>query len=356
MQIDMHFYGTYAVARIAGFSPELARIVATATQFVDEAVAAEPIEVGEQRYMLPIVSAHEMLDIGSNFDKMDQWKVWVPFHFLPGGEGSSVDQRLVCLLGEPGNVAVEDIIQMALEAGASNKPYALHLLGIVSHVIQDTYAHYGFSGMGLEMNKVEQDTLRPFNVDRLGSYISRKLDTFKERVAASFAEASMLGHAGAATFPDRPYLKWGFEYSNPDLPDVEYLNQPHDNPVTFYQACTRLHAIYKAFLEGKTELEQPHLDFDEPVERNITQILAVEGKKDERCGHWVNAISARNLFDDVTNEDQELDYSSLGWGVGAMKENPFASTTNAFQYHRAAHKYLEKVHDDILPKLKILVD
>lgn len=114
--------------------------------------------------------------------------------------------------------------------------------------------------------------------------------------------------------------------------------------------------MYKAFLDGKTELDQPHLEFDDPVERNIRDILAVEGKKKERSQYWLGAIGAGKLFDNPGNEDVELEYSSLGWGIGAMKDNPFASNTNAFQYHRAAYKYLEKVHDDILPKLKILVD
>lgn len=31
MQIDMHYYGTYAVARIAGFSPKEARTAAYAS-------------------------------------------------------------------------------------------------------------------------------------------------------------------------------------------------------------------------------------------------------------------------------------------------------------------------------------
>ena len=34
MQIDMHFYGVYAMARAAGLDPETARTVAQASQFV----------------------------------------------------------------------------------------------------------------------------------------------------------------------------------------------------------------------------------------------------------------------------------------------------------------------------------
>ena len=203
MQIDMHFYGTYAVARIAGFSPELAKTVATAAQFVDDAVSATPVELGEQSYILPVISAHDMLD-RENFNRLDQWRVWLPFHFLPGGQGNTVDERLVCLWGEPGNKAVDDIITLALEAGIAKEPYALHLLGIVTHVIQDTYAHYGFSGMASDYNMVNQKTLKYFDVNRMGDYIEKKHGSFWARVKGSFAEASKLGHAGVATFPDRP--------------------------------------------------------------------------------------------------------------------------------------------------------
>ena len=36
MQVDMHYYGTYALARAGGFGKEDSRIIATASQFVDD--------------------------------------------------------------------------------------------------------------------------------------------------------------------------------------------------------------------------------------------------------------------------------------------------------------------------------
>ena len=38
MQIDMHFYGVYAMARAAGLDPVTAETIANASQFVDDAV------------------------------------------------------------------------------------------------------------------------------------------------------------------------------------------------------------------------------------------------------------------------------------------------------------------------------
>jgi hypothetical protein len=36
MQVDMHYYGTYAMARPAGLTPEASKTIATAAQFVDD--------------------------------------------------------------------------------------------------------------------------------------------------------------------------------------------------------------------------------------------------------------------------------------------------------------------------------
>ena len=354
MQLDMHYHGTYAVARMAGFSPDLANTIATAAQYVDESVCAQPVDIANRRYMLPVVSAHKMLEVSKNFDRMDQWNVWVPFHFLPGGMGDNVESRMICLKGDEGNRAVEAIIEHTLAANAANEPYALHLLGIISHVIQDTYSHYGFSGTASPLNEVDQTTLEALNADVLDSYVSRKLDLFKERVAASFAEASMLGHAGAATFPDRPYMRWQFEYSNSGHPEVEYLASERDNAQSFYEACTRLHAVYKAFLSSQSSLDAPHEPFSERQEPILKEILAYEGIKEERCKVWKMRIEDGSLFSNVASSDVDRNFSPSGWGIRAVMDNPLASSTDSFQFHRAARSYLKLVHDKILPMLKIL--
>ena len=43
MQIDMHFYGIYALARAAGIKPDSAHTIAYASQFVDDALDGEEI-------------------------------------------------------------------------------------------------------------------------------------------------------------------------------------------------------------------------------------------------------------------------------------------------------------------------
>lgn len=353
MQEDMHFYGTYALARIAGFPPDPALTVATAAQFVDDAVEASPVHIRGRAYLLPVVSAHTMME-RENFDRMDHWRVWVPFHFLPGGQGVLVEDRLVCLWGEPGNEAADSIIRLALEAGAAREPYGLHLLGIVTHVIQDTYAHYGFSGVAHEHNRVRQQSIDALNLGRMRNYVMGKLQTFWDRLGASVAEASLLGHAGVATFPDRPYMRWRFQYEQaPSGIRAPYLRAERDNQATYLLACTRLHAVFHAYLAGMTGLPQGHRPFSRAVNEEIQSILAEEGTKEERRDRWLVAIQSGRLFDPVA-EDLTLKYSGRGWGMQTLTRAQHIEATEAYWYNRAARHYLEAIHDDILPRMHIL--
>ena len=355
MQTDMHFFGTYTLARMNEFTPNQALTIATAAQFVDNAVAAAPISLGSQAYLLPVLSAHEMLEIEENFDHMDQWRVWVPFHFLPGGKGNTADRRMICLWGEPGNRAADAIIRLALEAGAANDANALHLLGIVTHVLQDTYAHYGFSGIAHEYNLVDQASLAPLNAEGMRQYLTDTFDAFTERISASFAEISRLGHGGAATYPDRPYLRWTLHHEQPSGLDDPGLAATRDNQATYFRACTRLNAVYRAFFRGETDLpDEGHRPFRPAAEREIKSILAEEGTENERCQRWVQGIGSGLLFQPET-ADLALEYSTQGWDVEAMTGTPLAVSTQAYLFNRAARHYLETLLGDILPSMGILV-
>ncbi len=356
MQKDMHFYGTYAVARIAGFSVKEARTVATAAEYVDEAVKEwGPAQLGNLRYLLPVVSGHHWYD-PDNADKMDQWKVWVPFHFLPGGADGHIDERLICLQGEPGNVATDAIIDLALAAGANGRHYALHLLGIITHVIQDTYAHYGFSGITSDFNKVDQDTLIYYDVKEMGEYLDRKKASFREKTKGRLADNLMLGHGGAVTFPDRPFLNWSFEYEKNPLPEISYLHARRNNPKTFYQACTRLHAIYRAFLHGLPSMEGVggHRPFAEDAELGLKAVIEKEGEMGQRIDYWKKAIGDSDRLFPAMAGDDEIDYSENGWTPEAMAGNGFDATTDAAKFHGAASTYLHEVLGKILPSMGIL--
>ena len=98
MQEDMHYYGTYALARAAGLDVERAKIIAYATQYVDDSFNSEIHVHLDGGWFETTATAHTGFEaiINSIADSFEQRKVWVPFHFLPGGEGETLSEKLIC--------------------------------------------------------------------------------------------------------------------------------------------------------------------------------------------------------------------------------------------------------------------
>lgn len=153
MQLDMHYYATYAMARATGLEPDDARIIATSAQFVDDNVARSHVEFGDGSRLDQEATAHHPIDL-SNRDDRDQRRVWVPFHFIPGNEGDGYTERLKCRMDSP---IVRELRDHHLTY--ANCGFGLHLLGITAHVYADTFSHYGFSGVSSRGNKVDNPKL-----------------------------------------------------------------------------------------------------------------------------------------------------------------------------------------------------
>ena len=232
MQTDMHYYGTYAMARAAGLSEEDCYRVAYSAQFVDDNAAGECIEFDDGARIDTEATAHHPVDLKNvgQFDPEDQRKVWVPFHFLPGNVGAEYSERLRCVKDSP---AAQEMIQN--HADHVGKEFGLYLLGIAAHVYADTFSHYGFSGISSAVNKVHQDSIELRDIDApIREYIEGKAVRFFEKEAARIDEnpfkqlykfilrqfdllqadlaelGGALGHGPVATYPDRPFLTWQF--------------------------------------------------------------------------------------------------------------------------------------------------
>ena len=96
MQIDIHYYATYAMARLAGLRPRAAGTIATTSQYVDDAVDADIRHHENGNKLAPIVTAHRLMELIENRDVNDQPFVWVPFHFFPGNKGKDFTEQLIC--------------------------------------------------------------------------------------------------------------------------------------------------------------------------------------------------------------------------------------------------------------------
>lgn len=285
MQIDMHYYGTYAMARAAGIKPEYAQAIATSSQYVDDSDNAA-IELRDGSFLASAATAHHPVD-AQNIDPHDQRMVWIPFHFLPGNEGDSFEERLVCRMDSP--LAREAIDHALTHARTGHGPM---LIGVVAHVYADTFSHYGFSGVASGINGVDIDSITPrISSTEVLKYVKAKAADFLEKRKADAANLLMLGHGSVATYPDRPYLRWDFQYADGRESGVR------DNPITFVAACQQLHQMFARFAEAAPEYADTDsaISFDK-IRAAVTDIVVLEGAMDDRIAAWNAAAAKGHLF------------------------------------------------------------
>ncbi len=242
MQQDMHYYGIYALARSAGLYPDEARLIAHASQFVDDATEDGAIIVDDDtKAILPTTTAHKALDV-KNAIPGDQWKVWVPFHFLPdcGDDQTPFEKKMEC---SRGNRVARDLLTHALDLPDDTlRPFAT---GIALHSYADTYSHHGFWGFATKSNRVKEESIEfTTKSGSIFKYLKRKFELFVDRIVGTLAETVPVGHGSVATYPDRPYLKWEFEYEHHDKGAM----QVRDNPADYVQAWKELYKFFVDYL------------------------------------------------------------------------------------------------------------
>jgi hypothetical protein len=185
----------------------------------------------------------------------------------------------------------------------------------------------------------------------ISNYLWSKFETFKTRVVGSLAETVPVGHGPVGTFPDRPYLRWKYEYETGGV--VE-----RNNVEDFTKASERLHAFFREFVKDNIA----HGDPVEPVswisiEDKIRTILKQEGPVEERTRLWKEAISANELFP-ATDEDKTVTYSDKAWG-SARTAYYLATAGNidscdSCLFIRAARKHRNFVLHELLPRIGLI--
>lgn len=234
MNQDFHYEGTYAAAVLAHFSPEDAAVIAWAAQAVDDCTnenldkhypiyskwqpvyTCESVKENMEEELTSILSD----ETSATLQKIR--RIWMPFHFLPGNldnhtiyEGQTPleterDIRDFLCMCEPGSLLASDMINASVRTfrnlDIAEKRLYLVKLGILMHVLADTWAHQHFTGTpNYLINEVSNlSVTNPAPVPSDFSHETSPIGPTNHSVA-------YLGHGRAGHYPD--YGCMSFQYS-----------------------------------------------------------------------------------------------------------------------------------------------
>lgn len=350
MQKDMHYDATYALARAAGLRAEVARTIATCAEYVDHAdrvtvACRDGFEIRAKP------TAHHPSGRVAYTSAQDQCRTWVPFHFLPGNCGATLEERLVCRMD---STIARAVVDHALEH--LDREFAVPLLGIVAHAYADTFAHYGFSGISSPLNRVDDASFALHCSAAARAALLARRERFVARYVAGplAGRLRQLGHGSVATFPDEPFLAWEFVYACPARP-----SGLRENARTFLAGCRRLHEL---FVRAKARLDRTHhdpaacRDFAD-IEAAVRAILSVEGGVRERVAAWKTA-ALRGRLCGRPESIPDYDPSVLAGGLRAFPrcDRERATRTLACRFLQAADFHRDCLLDALLPAHGLRLD
>ena len=362
MQVDMHYYGTYAMARAAGLRPETCKIIATAAQYVDDNANNQTEIIKDGARVDVYATAHHWYDV-KNVDERDQRLVWIPFHFLPGNEGGSYTERLICR--QDSKIAQEMI---AHHLNHSDRPFIAELMGVAAHVYADTFSHYGFSGIGSRRNRIINDTIRLHGLKGdVEEYVRKKAEKFFKQhgesgglikniraflLDAAEALSGALGHGAVATYPDRPYLHWDFIYEHTNLPS------DRENQVTFLAGCEALHGMFRDLANQRPDLTDGNGRDFANIEDRVNSILGTQAHCEGRIKAWQTASKAGDIF---TSSEEIPIYDENKWhhersSFSSYEDSKEVRKLSSFRFFQSAALHRTYVLRDLLPTHGIVID
>ncbi|HAS89705.1 MAG TPA: hypothetical protein DCS48_10440 [Desulfovibrio sp.] len=352
MQKDMHYYGTYALARAAGIKPEDAQIIASAAQFVDDNEKKVEIDFTDKGSLYSRPTGHNIFDI-DNRDTDDQRVVWVPFHFLPGGAGYTFEEKIVCQMDS--GIARE---MCANYQAKKDKKFYRELIGIAAHVYADTFSHYGFSGLSSDQNDIDNGSIEldPSLGDDFKDKIKGGDSDFLRKFVSHAAEkaSKKLGHGSVLEYPDIPCLKWSFKYEHRE----GIINR--DNPATFLQACEALYNFFREVCENYPEIyEGSHRNFAEIKNTLQSDIIPYQDLVEGRIEKWKDSF--RDPTSNFTPTGEEfLEYLGDKWNEQRESLDDTAHSSEVvdrpvYQFYKAASYHRHYILRDLLPEKKIVV-
>lgn len=329
MQIDFHHGVVYVIARLADFNHAQAEVIAYCSQYVDDATNSGTIKFKNGAMYSRISSAHKTLDY-RNFSELENHRVWMPFHFLPGNGGKpagqdpegSFIQKVIC---RPGSAVAEQMLEACI--ADRDEPYGLHRLGVTLHVFADTWSHQLFAGV---CDKVNSIALLDEKNEPDATFGARFKDFFGDlcdRAANCFiSDVFPLGHGAALSQPDKPFLTWRYRDSQGNL-------IRRSNADIFAEAADAICRAMQCFRAGDARADVPglrHADRDK-IGRWLADLTDEDGATRHR--KWLDLIGRGEFgFPPV-----QLHYIHKGQGswkylaLGTEREEDLAD--EQFEYH-----------------------
>lgn len=324
MQEDFHFYTIYILCRCNGVSPENSKTVAYASQHTDDAKHEHTLDFENGGRFQQVLSAHKFIH-PEVFSLDSQYRIYVPFHFIPGNQGGRFQERMVCR--ENSEIA-QNIVRKA--ADLKGKPFQLHRLGIALHMYADTWAHQDFSGLQTNLNDIEE--IDVLNEEKAG--IAKIFTDFFRNVIESLIP--QIGHAESATLPDEPYREWKFYNVN------QGETKHRKNWLICQDACKFIYKEIKSFLTKNPEYRSETTIPWGEIKSTVTKLFKEKGDLEERCNDWTQSINNSDFGFQCQRGEQDLSYDDREWFKAAVEVEKDDKTDKYFRkdnFHLSDWKY-----------------
>ena len=284
MQIDFHYYATYAAAYLAGYSHKECMDISYSAFMVDQCSKTLLKKLGADTSAATTMLQLEMMDAGGDIISLQEiTAIWSSFHFLPKDLYAQKSKhpkrymhkyRLIC---GPDSELVKKTVELA-------KGSSLQAAGIAMHVLADTWAHAYFAGTpSLVINNVENEVYEitdpddrskdrriVFNHNPASPDDPEKNNYTNSMYVNNENSVMNLGHGRAGHLPDYSFMRYRYMPAWDD-----YRMMIKDNPRDYHNAfCQMIHAL--KYLRGLTDsFETGVYDTDAvlPYDERIRQIL-----------------------------------------------------------------------------------
>lgn len=322
MQKDMHYYCIYYLCLVAGVKPEDAYIIAYNSQYTDESIIDDsilklkdflgdiiqsPEAEGDYKFHLTqtyIPAPHYKSYKSLSFQSVEE--ILIPFHFLPGFSGDNeIDWfttlggtgKLFDALYERAIKSIESLNNNKIDYNRAKKQ-ELHRIGIILHVLADTYSHENFSAFWSWTNKINRTNyISPENSAWIGLLKKIWHHIFFCFYYNFFDSLPAVGHIRAYDYPDSPYLLWRYQAHTGEIKNIS-------NPSRFYKA---MFFLYEKIISQIPSINSQHslLD-DKTLSKKLYQGINTKGDLEARCKYWRDQIRSLAYEHDIEIPDEHL--------------------------------------------------